>query len=103
MAYFGLPARRILVAGGFALAIAVIPGVAAFAGTATNAVAQPTQCGDGEEMDTYNLECIPILAPGGFTAPGGLVATPNDIAPGGAPSEQDLTDTNPGVLSPARR
>ena len=106
MGTYGLQARRLLLAGGCALSIAAIPALGAAthesAYPAPRAVAQPTQCADGEEMDTYNLECIPIMAPGGYTAPG-LVATPNDIAPSGAPSEQDLTDTNPGLLSPSRR
>lgn len=61
--------RRLLLAGGFALAIAITPAVAI--------VAHPTdsrplaQCSDGEEEDVFTASCTPILVPNspeGFTS-----------------------------------
>jgi hypothetical protein len=60
--------RRLLLAGGFAIAIAITPAVAL--------VAQPTHsvplaaCDAGEEEDTFTTVCTPFMvpnSPGGFT------------------------------------
>lgn len=55
-------ARRIILAGGFALAIAAAPAVAAFAVPSTG----PTfgaACPSGEEEDLYTNECLPHTVP----------------------------------------
>jgi hypothetical protein len=59
--------RRLILAGGFALAIAIAPAVAI--------VAQPTHsvplaaCDTGEEEDVFTTSCTPFLVPNsqGFT------------------------------------
>jgi hypothetical protein len=60
--------RRLILAGGFALAIAITPAV--------TIVAHPTHsvplaaCNPGEEEDVYTLVCTPFMAPNspqGFT------------------------------------
>jgi hypothetical protein len=74
MPTFKLPLQRLLLAGGFAVAIAAAPAVAV--------VAMPTQaptiaaCPGGESEDTFTGECTPDLVPNspevGVTSPGGL-------------------------------
>lgn len=95
---------RLILAGGFAVAIAVAPALAAFAGPtaspAPRVVTQETDCGEGLTMEPGTDVCVPEVAPGGTAAQGGLVATPGDVGGGGAPSEQQLTEDNPGVASP---
>ena len=49
-------------------------------------VAQPAECTGGESMDAYSLACVPDVVPN----------------TGGAPSEEQLTETNPGSASPSR-
>jgi hypothetical protein len=92
MATFQLTARRVVFAGGFALAIAIAPAVAVFsyptADPAPRTLADPAQCTGGDSMDAYSLSCVPDIAP-------------NSI--GGAPSEMQLTEENPGMESPSHR
>jgi hypothetical protein len=80
MATFQHRARRLIVAGGFAVAITIAPAVAVFVGPtaapAPRTLAQ-TDCTGGESMDAYSLACVPDVVPGG-----------------GAPSEGDLTAAN---------
>jgi hypothetical protein len=61
------PTRRLIVAGGFALAV-LAPLVVVFAGQvghpAPRTIAQ-TECDNGETMDDFTLQCVPELAPGG--------------------------------------
>jgi hypothetical protein len=64
-------------AGGFAVAIAIAPTVAVFAGpTADPAPRTVADCTGGESMDAYSLACTPDVVP-------------NSTA--GAPSEAELT------------
>ena len=105
MGTFRLPGRRVIFAGGFVFAIVVVPTLATFAGptayTAPSAIAQPTECDNGETMDVYSLECVPEVAPGGaVTSSSGNFVSPAPVVDGGAPSEEQLTETNPGIASP---
>jgi hypothetical protein len=64
-------ARRLVLAGGFALAIAAGPAVAAF----TAPVAMPgvlaDDCSGGEEPDTFTGDCVPHTVPNSpFTTTG---------------------------------
>ena len=74
MATMKFPARRLILAGGFAVAIAATPAVAVVA-LPTNA---PTiaACPGGESEDTFTGACVPDLVPNspevGETSPGGL-------------------------------
>ncbi|MEN3320199.1 MAG: hypothetical protein V7643_3601 [Mycobacterium sp.] len=85
MAILKLPARRLILAGGFAVAIAAAPAVAV--------VAVPTHsptiaaCPGGESEDTFTGECLPDLVPNspevGETSPGGLPEVDNIPCTGG--------------------
>ena len=67
MTTYPITTRRLILAGGFALAIAIAPSVAI--------VAQPTHsvplaaCDTGEEEDVFTTSCTPFLVPNsqGFT------------------------------------
>jgi hypothetical protein len=82
MATIRLTARRTVVALGIAAAIAAAPAVAMFAGS-PRVVADPGECTTSGEPGDASLDCAPAFVP--------------EI---GAPSEMELTDTNPGIGSP---
>jgi hypothetical protein len=71
MAPFQISARRLLLAGGFALAVAAAPAVAALAvpvAPGTHVAACPV----GEEEDLYTDACVPHTVPNSpFSAPAG--------------------------------
>ena len=74
MATQQISARRLLLAGGFAVAIAAAPAVAAFA---VPAVAPSFgACANGESEDTYTSACTPDMVPNSplveESSPGGL-------------------------------
>jgi hypothetical protein len=69
MTIYPITARRLIFAGGFALAIAIAPAAAI--------VAQPTHsvplaaCDSGEEEDVFTTSCTPFMVPNspqGFTS-----------------------------------
>jgi len=60
MATFQFSAQRIVLAGGFALAVAAAPAIAAFTIPSTGAVAQ---CANGESEDPFVGTCVPDLVP----------------------------------------
>jgi len=71
MTTYPITTRRLILAGGFAIAIAVAPAAAI--------VAHPTysaplaQCTSGEEEDVFTTSCTPFLVPNspqGFTTTG---------------------------------
>jgi hypothetical protein len=74
MATFQLSARRMILAGGFAVAVAAAPAIAVFAAP-SNSVPL-AQCPAGEEPDSFTAVCLPHLVPNspafGETSPGGL-------------------------------
>jgi hypothetical protein len=86
MATLNLPARRLLLAGGFAVAIAAAPAAAVVAVPGHSA---PTfaACPGGESEDTFTGECTPDLVPNspevGVTSPGGLPEVDNIPCTGG--------------------
>src|SRR5689334_20252719 len=83
MATFHLPTRRLILAGGFAVAIAATPAVAAFAIPTTGGSAPSiTACAGGETEDQFTNICVPDLVPNSpdfsSTAPvGGLPEVDN--------------------------
>jgi hypothetical protein len=82
MATLKLPARRLILAGGFAVAVAAAPAVAVFAvPTAGTSAPSITACADGESEDTFTGVCVPDLVPNspavGETSPGGLPEVDN--------------------------
>lgn len=56
-------ARRILLAGGFALAIAAAPAVGMFAVGSAGPGSAIAACGSGEDADPFTGECVPLLVP----------------------------------------
>ena len=91
MATLQLPARRLILAGGFAVAIAATPAIAVFALPAHDATSV-AQCPAGEETDTFTGTCLPHLVPNspafGTTSPTGGLPTVDGIPCSGANSGQ---------------
>jgi hypothetical protein len=69
MAPFNSSARRLLLAGGFAVAIAAAPAVALFSVPATSPSAPIAGCPNGETEDLYTDICTPEVVP---NQPGGV-------------------------------
>jgi hypothetical protein len=63
MATFQRSARRLILAGGFAVAVAAGPAIAVFAVPATDAAPMAQACGHGEEPDQFTGHCIPHTVP----------------------------------------
>ena len=62
MATMKFSARRLIIAGGFAVAVAAAPAIAVFA-MPTPAATPLAQCPAGEEPDLYTSVCVPHLVP----------------------------------------
>jgi hypothetical protein len=62
MATMKFSARRLIIAGGFAVAAAVAPAIAVVA-TPAPAATPLAQCPGGEEHDLYTSLCVPHLVP----------------------------------------
>jgi hypothetical protein len=81
-----LPTRRLILAGGFAIAVAATPAVAVIAAP-TNAAPTIAACPGGESEDTFTGMCTPDLVPNspefGQTSPGGLPEVDNIPCTGG--------------------
>jgi hypothetical protein len=60
MATLELSVRRLILAGGFAVAVAAAPAIAVFAMPAASVLAQ---CPAGEEEDTFTGICLPHTVP----------------------------------------
>jgi hypothetical protein len=82
MATFQLPTRLIL-AGGFAVAIAAAPAVAVFAVPRASSTAPIAACTPGEEEDVFTTVCTPMLVPNSPFAP--IPGNPDIPAIGGIP------------------
>jgi hypothetical protein len=84
MATLKLPAR-LLLAGGFAAAIAAAPAVAVV--SPTHSAPTIAACPGGESEDTFTGECTPDLVPNspevGVSSPGGLPEVDNIPCTGG--------------------
>jgi hypothetical protein len=74
-----MSARRLLLAGGFALAVVLAPNAAAFADP-TATLADPSMCTVTRSGSSSSIVCSPGASSG--------------VSPGGAPSQQDLTAKN---------
>ncbi|MEV0672269.1 intersectin-EH binding protein Ibp1 [Mycobacterium sp. NPDC050441] len=87
MATFPISMRRLIFAGGFAVAVAAAPAIAAFSvpASAGPAIACPT----GEEEDLYTGVCVPHTvpnSPGNFSSIAGNPDLPAVNEPGGGGS-----------------
>jgi hypothetical protein len=93
MATLHLPTRRLILAGGFAVAIAAAPAVAIFA-VPTSGSTAPTvsACAGGETEDQFTNVCVPDLVPNSpsfsSTSPVGGLPEENGIPCTGANSGQ---------------
>jgi hypothetical protein len=64
MATFQLPARRLILAGGFAVAIAAAPAIAVFAvPSASPSAPSLAACPSGESEDLFTDACVPEIVP----------------------------------------
>jgi hypothetical protein len=63
MATFQLSARRLILAGGFAVAVAAAPAIAVFAVPAPDAAPIAQGCPSGEESDQFTGNCVPHTVP----------------------------------------
>lgn len=78
MATLKLPARRMILAGGFLIAVAAAPVISVFA-VPVSGLSAPNlaACPNGETEDLYTGVCTPEMVPNspspfGMTSPGGL-------------------------------
>lgn len=62
MSHFDFSARRLILAGGFALAVAAAPAFAAFA-LPSSTPSFGAACPGGEEEDLYTDQCVPHTVP----------------------------------------
>lgn len=70
MATFEFPLRRLIIAGGFAVAVAAAPAVGAFALPTDNTpIPLAEGCHNGEEADVYTGNCVPHTVPISPSAP----------------------------------
>jgi len=64
MATFQLPTRRLILAGGFAVAISAAPAVAMFAvPTSGSSAPSVSACAGGETEDQFTNICVPDIVP----------------------------------------
>lgn len=74
MATMRFPAQRLILAGGFAVAVAAAPAVAVFAAPGVEVAPVAQSCSNGEEPDQFTGICIPHTVPKRgqiFTTPAG--------------------------------
>jgi hypothetical protein len=74
--------KRLILAGGFAVAVAIAPAIAVFA--VPNAVPL-AQCPGGEEEDQFTGTCIPHTVPNSGSAFSSIPGNPDLPAVGGIP------------------
>jgi hypothetical protein len=87
MATFQLTARRLILAGGFAVAVAAAPAIAVFAVPASPSASVAQGCAGGEEADTFTGNCVPHTVPNSGASPFNTSAANPDLpvvnVPGG--------------------
>jgi hypothetical protein len=74
--------KRLILAGGFAVAVAVAPAIAVFAGPSASVLAQ---CPAGEEEDQFTGSCIPHTVPNSGSSFTGIPGNPDLPAVAGVP------------------
>lgn len=88
MATIKFPARRLIIAGGFAVAVAAAPAIA-FVATPAPPATPLADCAGGEEPDLYTSICVPHLVPNAgqpYSVIGGNPDLPAVNLPGGGGS-----------------
>lgn len=79
MATFQLSARRLILAGGFAVAVAAAPAIGAFAVPTTDIAPIAQGCPGGEESDQFTGVCVPHTVPNSGPSPFSTSAGNPDI------------------------
>jgi hypothetical protein len=69
MATFQLSARRLILAGGFAVAVAAAPAIAVLAVPVTETTPIAQGCPGGEESDQFTGVCVPHTVPNSGSSP----------------------------------
>jgi hypothetical protein len=69
MAPFEFSARRLILAGGFAVAVAATPAIAVFSVPATDSAPIAQGCAAGEEADQFTGNCVPHTVPNSGASP----------------------------------
>jgi hypothetical protein len=77
MAPFDSPLRRLIIAGGFALAVAAAPAIGAVAVPVQGF--SPLACSAGEEEDLFTNACVPHTVPNSPAVPQNTVAGTDNI------------------------
>ncbi len=90
MATIQLSARRLILAGGFAVAVAAAPAIAVFAVPSTDIAPVAQGCPGGEEADQFTGNCVPHTVPNSGPSPFSTNAANPDVPsvnlPGGGGS-----------------
>ncbi|MBS1692019.1 MAG: intersectin-EH binding protein Ibp1 [Actinobacteria bacterium] len=63
MATYRFSVRRLILAGGFAVAVTAAPVIAAFATPIGDTQVPLASCTNGEEEDVYTTTCTPFMVP----------------------------------------
>ncbi|MBI3226744.1 MAG: intersectin-EH binding protein Ibp1 [Mycolicibacterium cosmeticum] len=107
MATFAFPARRLILAGGFAAAVVAAPALAAFAVESPAPGPALASCPSGESEDTFTGNCTPELVPnspefGTTSAGGGGLPSVDGIPCTGGNSGQciGLSEDQPQFVQP---
>lgn len=106
MATFAFPARRLILAGGFAAAVIAAPTLAAFAVETPGSGPAVASCPAGESEDTFTGACTPELVPNspefGNTSQGGGLPSVDGVPCTGANSGQciGLSEDQPQFVQP---
>lgn len=69
MPHFEFSARRLILAGGFALAVAAAPAVTAIAVPSAPGSQLADNCAAGEDTDQFTGSCVPFMVPNSPAAP----------------------------------
>jgi len=77
MATLELSVRRLILAGGFAVAVAAAPAIGVF--TLPSSSVPLAQCPAGEEEDLYTGICVPHTVPNSGTSPFSSIAGNPDL------------------------
>lgn len=103
MSFLQISARRLALAGGFAIAIAAAPAIAAFS-TPTAAPSFGAACPNGESEDVFTGSCTPEMVPNSpaVQAPSGNLPSVDGVPCTGGNSGQciGLSEDAPQFVAP---
>ncbi|ULE35204.1 hypothetical protein [Mycobacterium sp. IDR2000157661] len=85
MATKKFPAQRLILAGGFAVAVAAAPAIAVFAAAPPDVAPIAQGCPGGEEPDQFTGNCVPHTVPNAGSAFTTLPGNPDVPTIGGIP------------------